>query len=361
MRDPLRRRPSRPLLLAGPTRAAALARSPARWWLALIVLAVVLLLAMAASPVDPGPVLARDTGLVERLRHGGGFYPIAADTLRSGGESLRPALAFPMPALPVIVAALPPIVVVAMMILLAAVVAMAWQARMLAVCDGATGQVVLLVLLIAGLVPAGQPDLTAVPETWAGLLIALSLARRHPRRWMEAVGFGLAAALTAGVAALYLLVMAACAWREGYGREAAGWLGALLVLVVVLGFHLHGVAGVLHPLDMAAAMTGGAEWSAGFASVAAATAALLLPVSAGAVLVLLATIGWTAWRDPLAIRAGGTVLAVLMVLATGMPAMGGLLVAPVALVGLVFIPDLLRDLLAGALDNRRITVRRSVR
>jgi hypothetical protein len=361
MPDTPRRRPSRPLLLAMPTRAATLARPAARWWLALILLVTLALLAMAAPPIEGGAALLRDAGLVERLRHGGGFYPIAADTLRSGGESLRPALAFPLPALPVILAAIPPIVAVAMAILLAAVVAMAWQARLVAVCGGMAGQIMLLVLLLAGLVPAGQPGLTTVPEMWAGLLIALSLVRRRPGRWAEAAGFALAAALTAGVAALYLVVMAACAWAEGYGREAAGWLAALVLLVMVLGFHLHGVAGVLHPLDMAGELAGSAGWTAGFATVAAATAALVLPASIGAALVLLGMIGWAAWRDPLAIRAGATIAVVLAMLATGMPAMGGLLVAPVALVGLVFIADLLRDLVAGALDNRRITVRRSVR
>ena len=39
----------------------------------------------------------------------------------------------------------------------------------------------------------------------------------------------------------------------------------------------------------------------------------------------------------------------------------GLLVAPVLLVGLAFVPDALRDLLAAALDKRRITVKRVVR
>ena len=366
MRDPLRRRSSRPLLLAVPTRAAALSRASTRSWpalilLGLILLAAIIVLATAAPPIDATAVLIRDVGLVERLRYDGPFYQLAADTLRSGGESLRPALAFPLPGLPVIVAGLPPIVAVAMMIGLAAVVAMAWQVRLARLCGGTAGQIALLVLLIAGLVPAGQPDLTAVPETWAGLLIALSLACRRPGRWIEAAGFGLAAALMTGVAALYLLIMTALAWREGHAREAAGWSGTLLILVVVLAFHLHGVAGVLHPLDAVGTLAGGAGWSAGFATVAGTTAAILLPFPVGAMLVMLAAIGWTAWRDPLAIRAGAMIVAILVTLATGMPAMGGLLVAPIALVGLVFVPDLLRDLVAAAFDNRRITVRRSVR
>ena len=37
---------------------------------------------------------------------------------------------------------------------------------------------------------------------------------------------------------------------------------------------------------------------------------------------------------------------------------GALLVAPVSLIGLIFVPDGLRDLLARALDRRRIVVRR---
>lgn len=39
----------------------------------------------------------------------------------------------------------------------------------------------------------------------------------------------------------------------------------------------------------------------------------------------------------------------------------GLLIAPVLLVGLVFVPDALRDLSSAVFDRRRITVKRIVR
>jgi hypothetical protein len=361
MRTPLRHRPSRPLLLAGATRAAALPWRAARWWLAAILVAVILLLTMAAPPADGTAVLIRDGAIVGQLRHGGGFYPLAADTLRSGGEALRPALAFPLPALPMIVAHLPPLLAIAVLVGLAAGVAMAWQARLMPLCRGSLGQIMVLILLIAGLGSAARPDLIAAPETWAGLLIALSLASRRPGHAVEAIALGFAAASLAGIAAIYLLLMALLAWRDGHGRETAGWAFALLLLGVVFGFHVHAVTAVVRPLDAAAAMAQDTGWSTGLSTIAAATGASLLPVSIGAALVGLATIGWAAWRDPLAIRASATILMIALLLMTGVPAMGGLLVAPIAFVGLVFIPDLLRDLAAAALDNRRITVRRTVR
>ncbi len=361
MRAPLRRRSLRPLLLAGPTRAAALPWQAARWWLATILLAAILLLASAAPPLDGTAILVRDGAIVGQLRHGGGFYPLAADTLRGGGEALRPALAFPLPALPTIVAHLPPLLSIVLLVMVAAGVAIAWQARLMPLCRGSLGRIAVLVLLIAGLGSVARPDLVAVPETWAGLLLALSLACRRPGQAVEAIALGFAAASIAGVAAAYLLLMALLAWRDGHAREAAGWAGALLLLGMVFGFHVHAVTAVLRPLDMAGAMAQDTGWSTGLSTIAAATGAALLPVPVGAALVGLATIGWAAWRDPLAIRASATILAIALLLMTGVPAMGGLLVAPIALVGLVFIPDLLRDLAAAALDNRRITVRRTVR
>jgi hypothetical protein len=87
----------------------------------------------------------------------------------------------------------------------------------------------------------------------------------------------------------------------------------------------------------------------------------LLPLALAAPLVGLALFGWTVWTSPIALRVTATLLAYAVLLATAGRLdtfYWGLLIAPVLLAGLVFAPDGLRDLVAAALDRRRIVVRR---
>jgi len=79
---------------------------------------------------------------------------------------------------------------------------------------------------------------------------------------------------------------------------------------------------------------------------------------------LLAMFGWTALADPLAER-----MAAILILYATMLALtarigqveAAAIAAPLALAGLVFAVDGLRDLVLAALDGRRITVKRVVR
>jgi hypothetical protein len=81
-------------------------------------------------------------------------------------------------------------------------------------------------------------------------------------------------------------------------------------------------------------------------------------------LVGLALFGWAAWDDKLALRA----LAIICASAAQIGLFGridtfywGLMIAPMILVGLAFVPDGMRDLFAAAIDKRRIVVTRVVR
>lgn len=360
----MHRRFTRPLLLVQPTRAAVLSRGPARVVLAVVVAVVLGLLLLAGDVVAPDLTerLVLDDTLVERLRHGGTFYALVADSLRSAGVALRPALFFPVPTLPVIAAAVPAMVVVAMLWVLAAAAVATWQMRLAPIMAGRAGRAVTLVLLIAGAGAAVRIDLAVMPEVWSGLFIALSLAIRRQGRWIEAAALGLAAALLHPAAALYLVVMAVMASRDGERREAGGWAIAATLLVPVLAFHGFAAALVVGPLDAAAA-----AWStpigplAALAGIGAVTHAALLPTGVTVAAAVLAIIGWGVWADPLARRAGTTLVAFVMLLVVGGNAATALLVAPIALVGLVFVPDAMRELLATALDRRRITVTRLVR
>ncbi|MBJ6122017.1 hypothetical protein [Sphingomonas mollis] len=353
----------RPLLLIQPTSLAGLGRSPARILLGtLLALVLVILMMGGITALDLTDRLVFDETLVERVRHGGTFYSMAADTLRGEGSPLRPALFFPVPTLPMIAAMVPTFLLIAALWILAAATVAAWSARLAPLWIGLPGRAVTLALLIAGVASAVRADLAVMPEVWAGLLIALSLAVRHPGRWLEAAALGLAAALLHGVAALYLIVMAAWAWRDHGRREAIGWVLAIAALLPVLALHGQAAAAVVGPLDTATMF-----WQAmvnpvnALGTLAAMTYAAALPAGVGAVLVLVSLIGWTTWRDDAARRVATTLVVFIAVVIVGGSAATALLVAPVALLGLAFVPDLLRELMTVALDRRRITVTRMFR
>lgn len=362
-------RASGPFWLQRPSRFAGLSRTHARWacaLLAVLVLASWLALAVPAAPSASGGGaqaqgdLALYEGVVAAVRHGENYYVAASDALRAGGYPLRPFVTVRLPGLAMLEAWVPDIAALALLYLLAFAVMAAWALRIAPALPRRLPRIALLLLLAGGLAAFVQAELIAFHEIWAGLLVALSLAVRRPGRWVEAAALGLIAVLIRETAALYLLVMALFAWWEGARREALGWGAALLVFALVLAVHAHAVAGVTGPLDARSPGWAGLHGFGLFVkAVALSTALTLLPLALAAPLVALALFGWASWNDPLGLRAV-TVFA-LYAAAIGVFARldtfyWGLMVAPVLLAGLVFVPDGLRDLAAAALDRRRVRV-----
>ena len=367
------RRALPPVWLARPSRYATLSPGAAR--LALAALAALLLAALLAL-VTPDPTasgaggdrgpgdLALYAAIVDGVRAGGNYYAVAADALRTGGYPLRPFVTFRLPTLAVVQAGLPPPLIGALLYALAAGAIVAWHLRLRAALRRPLARVVALLLFAAGALAGWQAQLAGFHEIWAGLLIALSLARWRPERWGEAVGWALVAAVIRETAVLYLVVMTAAAWRAGDRRQAVAWAAALAVVALVLAAHAHAVAQVVRPPDPASPGWAGLL-GPGYVvrAIRASTALAPLPLAIAAPAVGLALFGWTAWADPLAPRAAATAWAYAALLAVAGRLdtfYWALLVAPVLLMGLAFAPDGLRDLFAAALDRRRIIVRRSV-
>lgn len=365
-----------PLWLAEPTRLAALSRGRARLVPGLIVLLVVVCLSALLVPEPPVPDASSGgrteqtdlmlyESIVAGVKGGGNYYAVAADALRAGDYPLRPFFTFRLPALATILAGLPEWMPPALLILLAALTGLAWALRLAETLPRLVPRIVAGILLIGSLLAFFQPGLAGLHEIWAGLLVALSLALRRPDRWAAAAAIGLAAMLIRETAALYVLIMAVIALAEGHRREAIGWGTALAVFAVALGFHAWAVAAVTGPLDASSPGWAGLHGFGLFVkSVSLATALQLVPLWAAAPLVGLAMLGWAAWRDPLGLR----MIAVLLGYALAIALFArldtfywGLMVAPVLLVGLVFVPDALGDLLSRALDRRRVTVTRVAR
>lgn len=364
------RRALPPLVLASPSRYATAAPGQARLILAaLVALLLLTLLALvtpdvmaAPTPATGGTDVALYAAIVDGVRAGGNYYAVAAEALRAGDYPLRPFVTFRLPTLAVTQAALPEGATPALLYVLATGVILAWYARLREALRRPIAVTTALLLLAAGSLAGWQAELAGFHEIWAGLLIALSLARYRPGRWAEAVGWGLAAMLIRETAALYVVVMAALAWGAGDRREALAWAAAVAVLALLLVAHAHAVAVVVRAADPASPGWAGLL-GPGFVVRAAyaSTALSLLPLAVAAPTVGLAWFGWTAWPGPLATRVAATLAAYALLLAVAGRLdtfYWGLLTAPVLLIGLAFAPDGLRDLAAAALDRRRIVVRR---
>ena len=371
---------------AAPTRFAGLRRGRARLVLGLLVLLLAVCMTALFVPEPPAPAAAVAGGrpqtdlmlyenIVAGVRGGGNYYEVAADALRAGGYPLRPFLTFRMPALAVSLAALPNWTILpglldlrpAQLILALLLLGMlfSWGKRLREALPGTIPRVAAGILLLGSLLAFVQSDLIAFHEIWAGPLVAWSLALRRPGRWVEAVALGLAAMLIRETAALYVVIMAVCAGLEGERREAIGWGVALLLFGAALGVHAWAVAGVTGPLDPSSpGWTGLQGFGLFVKSLTLSTALQLFPLAAGALLTGLVLFGWAAWDDPMGTR----MIAILAAYAAAISLFArldtfywGLMVAPVFLLGLVFVPDGLRDLVRQSLDKRRITVTRVAR
>lgn len=356
------RRPVTPLWLARPSRVAGLSQPAARMLLAALALFLMALLIPQATGGDT------DTGyfasLVDGVRHGGNYYAVAADTLRASGYPLRPFTTVALPTLTVIAAGLPVLALMAMLYALTAAVAAAWHARFRAALAPRAPVWVASILLLLALLPAIRPERLFVPDTWAGLLIALSLGLRRPDRWIEPVCFGLAAALIRDIAVLYMLVMAVFAWGERRRRETLGWVVGLGIAIIAIAAHAHAVAEVVKPLDAPAAPLAPQGIGLVVASLSVAAMPGWTPHLLAALVIGIGLFGWAAWRSETASRALALFgVAALLIATIGGPDTlhWGQLVTPLLLPGLVFAVDGLRDLFGTALDTRRITVRRIVR
>jgi len=370
-------RPQDPLWLTAPTRFATLRRSSAQIVLALL---AILLVASMSALVSPGPppvshdpaqraddeadVVLYET-IVAGVRGGGDYYAVTAQALRTGNYPLKPFVTFRLPTLAIVQAAMPRPGTILLLYLLVTAVMLAWYIRLRPAFARAPPRAIAMVLLAAGLMAFVQPELTSFHEIWAGLLIALSLALRRRERWVEAVAFGLIAMLIRETAALYAGVMLVLAFMEGNRREAIGWGVAIALFAVVVACHAYAVSLVVRPMDPASPGWAGMLGFGFFVKTMSLSTALnLAPAWLAALLIALALFGWAGWNSEIGLRT----LAVFASYALLLSLFGrvdtfywGLMIAPTILVGLAFVPDGLRDLIAAARDRRRIIVTRMVR
>lgn len=223
----------------GATRRAAAAFALA---VTLALVAYGLALSIAARNAEPLPEGHGDALLylriIDRLHAGEPYYPVVAEEHRRAGYPLRPFVTVRLPTLAVAMGALPgestrraALGVLA----IAAFGAWAWRLSQLGLTPLQYGAAVLLVA--CGVVPATSTLAYTFHETWAGMLIALSLALNSRRVWLPSVAVGLTAALTRELAGAYLVAMLALAVKDRRWGEAAGWVAALALSAAALATH----------------------------------------------------------------------------------------------------------------------------
>jgi hypothetical protein len=368
--------PGRPIWLAAPSRFAGWPAKRAR--AALVVLAL-LIAALTIQPYRPPPPpdappavenkgsesdLALYETIVDDVHHGADYYQATARELRArSGYPLRPFVTFRMPLLAQVQATLPLAGTILLLWLLAAATATAWLVRLSEILPHRAPRIVAALLLAGGLIVSVQPELTASHEIWAALLIAWSLAVRRRGEWVASVALATIAMLIRETAALYVVVMAGFALVTGQRREFLGWCLGLAAFAVAVVAHAMAVAQVTGPLDPVSDGWSGLNGLWFYAmTLRHATVLEVFPFTLVAPLIALALFGWTVPRDPLTMRMA-VVLAAYGILIGGFARLNnfywGMMVAPVVLVGLAFVPDGLRDLYRAALDRRRITVTRT--
>jgi hypothetical protein len=356
------------LHFGAPTRWARLDSGQARIVLALLAaLLVACFTALAAvTPSAPtGGDSALYAGIIDAMRHGAGYYAAAEAALRDGGDPLQSFWAFPLPALALAEAALPSLLVAILLLLTVFAAAITWYRRLREAVQPGLPQVTATVLVVLSLMMFARPSLAASHEIWAGPLIALALALRRPGQWIEAVLVALIAMLIQESAVLFALTMLALGWVDGARREAIGWAAAVGLFVIVLAAHAVAAGAAAGPPGGDAIGSLGLL-GFGFAirAIALVTPFTMLPLAVAAPLVGLALFGWASWASPAGLR--GIALLVVTIALLGIAARAdtvawAALIGPILPLGLVFVPDAIRDLATRALDRRRITVTRMKR
>jgi hypothetical protein len=345
-----------PPVLAVRTRFSAL--TPLRAGLVLaVLLAVTGALLLVALDVRPLPgVSAGEVGdmgtyakVVERLRSGESYHPALQRELIDGGYGSRSLFNWRPPFHLSALAVLPSPLWAQLVMVLAGFAAAMLAAASVLRSHGPLMAAAVAVALVLSLAALGAPGMAFAIEVAAGTLLLLSVAAYGMRLpWLGFVAAVLAL-LVRVLAAVYVLVAIAIAWRERRYAELWAWVVALGIYGAYFLWH----AGVVFSLIGAADKADPSSWlqfgGAGFLLLAAAYngAFLLLPLWVTALVLPLGVLGLLAWPGAMAGRALATVLAYLVFFAIiGKPFNGywGGLFTPLLTLGLPWAPLALRDL-----------------
>ena len=346
-----------------PSRFERIGRVPAAIVLALLVGALIAACWPSALQHATGPKLRAPTQqsdldlyrtIIRRVHGGKDYYRVAAEEQRKDGYPLRPFITFRLPTVATAYARIGTGVMTGLQLMLALAVMLVWWQRLRQdspLWQRAAG----MFLLTAGVAGLLEPVTGLIHESWAALLMALAIGARRPGHAAVAVVAGTIALLVRETALPFVLMMGGLALIERRWREATGWAVGIALFATYMAWHAARVAEVVLPTDLASP-----GWQAllgpGFAlkALAAVNAATILPGALAAALLILSLFGWMSLRTEWGLRAALLMLgygAMLALFARADTFYWALLASPLSLVGAIYAPRAIRDLVA-ALDRK---------
>jgi hypothetical protein len=285
--------------------------------------------------------------LADRVEAGQGYYESVAAEQGSRGYPTRPVPTVRQPGLTWFEAGVGGAGALTVAFLLAGLAAVLVWGRALTSVARSPAE-----WFVGVLAPAGTIAVLAVsraPETheaWVGVLLLAAVgARRTDRVGVVVVLLLLASLLRELVAPFLLLVLVEQVWlRRRLGAVLAG--SALTAFLVFYAWHAHQVSELVPVAAQdSRGWIGLGGWPAVVDAVRFGSPLTLASHAWAAVLVPLAVLGWWSRREPLAVDVGAVLwvgLVLLALVARSDNVYWGLMVAPVLLAGLAFVPAALR-------------------
>lgn len=286
--------------------------------------------------------------IAERVAAGESYYAAAAVEHRAGNYPLRPFVAVRLPTLAYAVAALGEQKVQLALVLVGGAAILAWYRRLRTEPALPRSVAIGALFVAANLTQLAAREWLFIHEVAAGVLLALALALYRPRRpwWTMAI---VAAALAIRETVLPVaMLFGLFALIDRDWRAAAGWLAIGLSFTAGIGAHIAALAAVTTPADAASqGWNGQGGWIAYLSFVQASSLLRFFAGWVGALLVPLALLGWAAWRSRLGLAAlliqlGYATL--LMLFARPANFYWAMLVTPTLFIGLAFAPAALLEL-----------------
>lgn len=301
---------------------------------------------LRSSPTQPSDLqLYRD--IIAGVEAGGDYYEVAAEAQRNNHYPLKPFFTFRLPTHATVYAMAGERVMIVPIWLLCAGLMFVWWIKLKPFLP--IPLIATVTFLIAGGIGGMlQPQTGLFHESWAALLLALMVTIRRPENPWPAIIVGGLALMIRELALPMILAMGGLALLERRWREAAGWALVVVLFGIYMTLHAQWVSEVVRPNDPASP-----GWSRmlgvqfALKSIAKVTFGIRMPDAVGAGLLLLSLFGWASVKTGWALRA--TLLlagygAMLALFARADTFYWALIPAPLAFVGLAFLPKALSDL-----------------
>ena len=314
----------------------------------LLLLGLIMGLSSAMSEPPPAPVPVKDVSFSDAdlyraatmaVAGGQNYYDFIVQAHRDHDYPLKPFVTVRSPLLAVFSGTLGPLATRLTLIALIVATSIAWYGRLrsslplLAAFGGAV-----LIAVAGALLDGGSRNV--FHESWAGLLIALSLALRTPERYWAAVALGLIATLIREFAIAYLVMMLVCALYERRFHEALLWCGAIIASGLAIAGHAFILSLYVLPGDFSSqGWSGLGGWSFYLYATRQSTMLIFPPQLLGQALVPLCLFGWLCLRSGVGFRVFGFLVGyglMLMLFARPVNFYWALLEAPLLPAGFVF-------------------------